>query len=178
MLLFITWSFFFSSLLMYLIRRYSIAMCRGVAIILSLLLLYAVMYLIKLYVDYVEINGISFFQYNSIPLLKSSSFFGSDLNYIVCVDGISLLMILLISYLLVVCIFTAWNVDRFSDIVSLLFLVCFASINVFILYDLLLFYIFFELVVLPMMLIIGFWGSRQEQRIVAAFKFAMYTIFG
>lgn len=179
MLLFITWSFFLVAFFLYFLRdRFSLDKMRKLALSASFILFYAVIGLSIWYYGFVFETGISFFEVYSIPLLDLHRFFGISLTYTVCIDGISLLMIILTVYLLIVCLITAWNVDRFSELSSLLFLVCFASINIFIVYDLLLFYLFFELVVIPMMLIIGIWGSRQKQRVVAAYKFALYTIFG
>lgn len=179
MLLLITWSFFFVALFLYFLRdRVSLDKMRKVALGASFILFYAVIGLSLYYSNFVFETGVNFFEVYSVPILNSYEFFGINLNYMVCLDGVSLLMILLTIYLLIVCLISAWNVVRFAELAGLLFLVCFASINVFIVYDLLLFYLFFELVVIPMMLIIGIWGSRQKQRVIAAYKFALYTIFG
>ena len=95
------------------------------------------------------------------------------------IDGISLFLILLTTLLINICILISWNSIKFYLKEYLLsFLVLeFCLIQVFAVLDLLLFYIFFESVLIPMFLIIGIWGSRTR-KIRAAYQFFIYTLIG
>ena len=102
-----------------------------------------------------------------------------NLNFALGVDGISLFFLLLTTLLIPICIITGWETIK-MDIKKYLiaFLVMeFFLIGVFCVLDLLLFYIFFESVLIPMFVIIGIWGSR-ERKIRAAYFFFLYTLLG
>lgn len=102
-----------------------------------------------------------------------------NLNLNLGIDGISLFFILLTTMLTSLCLLVSWdsikvNVKKYI----LCFLIMeFFLIGVFTILDLLLFYIFFESVLIPMFLIIGIWGSR-ERKIRAAYFFFLYTLLG
>lgn len=100
------------------------------------------------------------------------------INYHVGVDGISVLFILLTTFLTPVCILSAWTsiqtrVKEFM--VAFLVLECF-MIGTFAALDAVLFYVFFEGVLIPMFLIIGIWGGKR--RVYSAYKFFLYTLLG
>ena len=104
----------------------------------------------------------------------------TDFNffYHVGVDGISLFMILLSSFLTPFCILASWtNIKKSIKeyMIAFLFLET-VMIGMFSSIDILLFYIFFESVLIPMFLIIGIWGGSR--RIYASFKFFLYTLLG
>ena len=103
----------------------------------------------------------------------------STFNFIFGVDGISLFFILLTTFLIPVCILVSWNsITAYVKEYCIAFLVLESlMIAVFSVLDLLLFYIFFESVLIPMFIIIGVWGSR-ERKIRAAYQFFLYTLFG
>ena len=102
-----------------------------------------------------------------------------NFNFSLGIDGISLFFILLTTLLIFLCILISWtsvkvNIKEFL----IAFLVMeFFLIGVFSILDLLLFYIFFESVLIPMYLIVGVWGSR-ERKIRAAYFFFLYTLLG
>ena len=102
-----------------------------------------------------------------------------NLNFSLGIDGISLFFILLTTLLIFLCILISWtsvnaNIKEFL----IAFLVMeFFLVGVFSTLDLLLFYIFFESVLIPMYLIVGVWGSR-ERKIRAAYFFFLYTLLG
>ena len=101
-----------------------------------------------------------------------------NFNYHVGVDGISLFMILLSTFLTPFCILASWNsiTKKIKEyMISFLLLETFL-VGMFSSIDMLLFYIFFEAVLIPMFLIIGIWGG--ERRIYASFKFFLYTLLG
>ena len=102
-----------------------------------------------------------------------------NLNLSLGIDGISLFFVLLTTLLVSLCMLTSWNCIGFNLKEYLIaFLVMeFFLIGVFCVLDLLIFYIFFESVLIPMFLIIGIWGSR-ERKIRAAYFFFLYTLLG
>jgi len=103
----------------------------------------------------------------------------STLNFVIGIDGISLFFIILTTFLIPVCLIVGWNnVQVYVKEYCIAFLVMESlMIAVFSVLDLLLFYIFFESVLIPMFIIIGVWGSR-ERKIRAAYQFFLYTLFG
>lgn len=102
-----------------------------------------------------------------------------NLNFPIGIDGISLFFVLLTTFLIPICLLASWDTIHFDLKKYLIaFLVMeFFLIGVFCVLDLLLFYIFFESVLIPMFLIIGIWGSR-ERKIRAAYFFFLYTLLG
>jgi NADH-quinone oxidoreductase subunit M len=102
----------------------------------------------------------------------------ANIFYFLGVDGISLYFVLLTTFLTVVCFLSSWKVITQR---VMLYVICFLllesfTLGVFLSLDLLLFYVFFEAVLIPMFLIIGIWGG--ENRVYAAFKFFLYTLAG
>nr|YP_009441360.1 NADH dehydrogenase subunit 4 [Lympha mucosa]ATN23369.1 NADH dehydrogenase subunit 4 [Lympha mucosa] len=102
-----------------------------------------------------------------------------NLYYTIGIDGISLFFIILTTFLIMVCILVSWGsiTYRIKDYLICFLLLEFLLIQVFSVLDLLLFYIFFESVLMPMFLIIGIWGSR-ERKVRAAYQFFLYTLVG
>jgi len=117
----------------------------------------------------------SYFQFFEVfPLVP---FF--NLSYSIGVDGISLVFLLLSTFLVNLCILISWESPKFfikEYFLCFLFLE-FCLIQLFCVLDILFFYIFFESVLIPMYLIIGIWGSR-DRKIRAAFQFFLYTLIG
>ena len=104
----------------------------------------------------------------------------NDFNfyYHVGIDGISLFMVILSTFLTPLCILASWeNIKKRIKEYMLAFLFLeTVMIGMFASVDILLFYVFFEAVLIPMYLIIGIWGG--EKRIYASFKFFLYTLLG
>ena len=99
------------------------------------------------------------------------------LRYKLGVDGISILFVLLTTFLMPLTIASAWHVEARVKEYMIAFLVLEGlMIGVFVALDLVLFYLFFEAGLIPMFLIIGIWGGKD--RIYAAFKFFLYTFLG
>ena len=93
------------------------------------------------------------------------------------VDGISLLLVVLTTVLVPVALGASMRVDhRVKLFVAMNLLLEAGLIGVFLSLDLFLFFVFFEVILIPMAFIIGIWGS--ENRIYAAVKFFLYTAFG
>ena len=99
-------------------------------------------------------------------------------NFHLGVDGISLFFIMLMSILAPLCILASWNSIkiRVKEYMIAFLLLEALVIGVFTSLDLLLFYLFFETMLIPMFLIIGIWGA--ENRVYAAIKFFLYTLAG
>ncbi len=103
---------------------------------------------------------------------------GRGIHYHIGIDGISLFLVLLTTFLTPLAILCSWqsiqqNVKGFF--VSLLVIET-AMIGVFVSLDLFLFFLFWELTLIPMYFIIGIWG--HDRRIYAAVKFILFTMFG
>ena len=103
----------------------------------------------------------------------------STLSFAVGLDGISLFFVLLTTFLIPVCILAGYTTisHAVKEYCISFLLIETLMIAVFSVLDLLLFYVFFESVLIPMFLIIGVWGSR-ERKIRAAYQFFLYTLFG
>jgi len=101
-----------------------------------------------------------------------------NMNYSLGLDGISVLFVLLSTLITILCILISWNSIKMKVkefYISLLFLEG-AMIGVFCSLDFMLFYIFWEAMLIPMYLLIGVWGGPN--RIYAAVKFFLYTLVG
>ncbi len=99
------------------------------------------------------------------------------LNYKMGVDGISILFVLLTTFLMPITVLSCWGVStRVKEYMIALLMLEALMLGVFCALDLVLFYLFFEAGLIPMFLIIGIWGGAL--RIYAAFKFFLYTFLG
>ncbi|WP_323007611.1 NADH-quinone oxidoreductase subunit M [Pseudorhodobacter sp.] len=99
------------------------------------------------------------------------------LKYKMGVDGISVLFVLLTTFLMPITIASCWSVEmRVKEYMIAFLLLETLMLGVFCALDLVLFYLFFEAGLIPMFLIIGIWGGKE--RIYAAFKFFLYTFLG
>ena len=99
------------------------------------------------------------------------------LNYKMGVDGISVLFVMLTTFLMPLVIASCWNVtDRVKEYMIAFLLLETLMLGVFMALDMVLFYLFFEAGLIPMFLIIGIWGGAN--RIYASFKFFLYTFLG
>ena len=97
-----------------------------------------------------------------------------QINYTVGVDGISLVFILLTAILQVATVLYSWAEERRpAAYFGLVLLTCLGCFGVFIALDILLFFLFWEAVLIPMFFLIGFWGGPRRR--YAALKFFVYT---
>jgi NADH-quinone oxidoreductase subunit M len=101
-----------------------------------------------------------------------------DIKYFVGIDGLSLLLVMLTTLLGPIVVLSSWTyIDtKQKGYYALLLLLQTGITGVFTSFDLFLFYIFFELTLIPMYFIIGIWGGKN--RIYAAVKFVIYTLVG
>ena len=101
----------------------------------------------------------------------------AGLNYKVGVDGISVLFVMLTTFLMPIVIGACWSVQvRVKEYMILFLMLETMMLAVFCALDLVLFYVVFEAGLIPMFLIVGIWGGAD--RIYAAFKFFLYTLLG
>lgn len=105
-------------------------------------------------------------------------FAGQNISYHLGIDGISLFMVLLTTFLMPACILASWHgvTTRVREFMIAFLVLESLVIGVFCALDLVLFYLFFEGMLIPMYLIIGIWGGSN--RVYAAYKFFLYTLLG
>src|SRR5881628_3651165 len=98
--------------------------------------------------------------------------------YHVGIDGVSLLLVLLTTFLMPLALASAWGVieDRLKEFIATMLILETGMLGVFVSLDLFLFYVFWEAMLIPMYFIIGVWGGPN--RVYAAVKFVLYTMVG
>jgi NADH-quinone oxidoreductase subunit M len=109
--------------------------------------------------------------------VEAHEWLGGLANYRMGIDGVSMPLIILTTFLMPICILASWYVSKRVKEYMIAFLVLETlMIGVFSSLDLFLFYVFFEAGLIPMFLIIGIWGGPR--RVYASFKFFLYTLLG
>ncbi|MBN2720950.1 MAG: NADH-quinone oxidoreductase subunit M [Proteobacteria bacterium] len=111
-------------------------------------------------------------------LEKSAWIKGMGIQYQMGVDGISLLLVLLTTFLGALAILSSFSAitERVKEYMACLLILQTGMIGVFFALDIVLFYVFWEVMLIPMALLIGVWGGKR--RIYAAVKFFLYTLVG
>jgi NADH-quinone oxidoreductase subunit M len=100
-----------------------------------------------------------------------------NIDYFLGVDGISMSLVLLTSVLSFLAMLASWNIEKSVKGYCVLFLILETGmLGTFLALDLFLFYIFWEVMLLPMYFLIGIWGGPRRE--YAAIKFFLYTLFG
>ncbi len=130
-----------------------------------------VTFLVSLLIPLNFVNAESGFQ-----LVEQADWLGFA-SYRMGIDGISMPLIMLTTFLMPICILASWYVSKRvrEYMIAFLVLEC-LMIGVFCALDIVLFYVFFEAGLIPMFLIIGIWGGQR--RVYASFKFFLYTLLG
>ena len=130
-------------------------------------------FVLSLYLWFLFDNTTSEFQF-----LEERSWIKGFINYKVGVDGISILFIILTTFITPLCVVSVNNTikNRLKDFLVAILVMESLMIGVFCSLDLVVFYLFFEGGLIPMFLIIGIWGG--ERRVYSAFKFFLYTLLG
>jgi len=156
------------ALLILFLKRGRLRSIRAVAVVMAVLSFVFSLHLIA-HFD----NANSEFQYViNIPWIPSIG-----ISYSMGVDGISLFLILLTTLLTPLALLASWSItDRAKEYFIFLLLLETGMIGVFASLDLFLFYVFWEVMLVPMYFLIGVWGG--ERRIYAAMKFVLYTMIG
>jgi NADH-quinone oxidoreductase subunit M len=111
----------------------------------------------------------------SLPWIQVA---GWNINFAMGVDGLSILLVLLTTFLTPISILSTWTAvkERVKDFMIFFLLLEVGMLGVFLAQDLFLFYIFWEFTLVPMYFLIGIWGGPR--RIYAAIKFFLYTMAG
>jgi NADH-quinone oxidoreductase subunit M len=101
------------------------------------------------------------------------------ISYYLGIDGFSLLLIMLTTFLTPLCVLATWDdiQHRVKEFMVCLLALMSGMIGVFVSLDLFLFYVFWEVMLIPMYLLIGVWGN-PARRVYAAIKFFLFTMFG
>jgi NADH-quinone oxidoreductase subunit M len=101
-----------------------------------------------------------------------------DISYAIGIDGLSLLLVVLTTFLTPIALLSSWNsiTVRLKEYVLFILLLEFGMLGVFLASDLFLFYVFWEAMLIPMYFIIGIWGGQDK--IYAAVEFFLYTMAG
>ena len=100
-----------------------------------------------------------------------------NINYMMGTDGISFPLVLLTSFSCLLAMGASWNIQKHVKAYCILFLLLETGmIGVFLALDFFLFYVFWEVMLLPMYFLIGVWGGPRRE--YAAIKFFLYTLFG
>ncbi|MET3790035.1 NADH-quinone oxidoreductase subunit M [Aquamicrobium terrae] len=111
-------------------------------------------------------------------MVEKAEWLDSGISYHMGVDGISMLFVILTTFLMPLCILASWeSVQKRVKAYMIAFLLLETlMIGVFCALDIVLFYVFFEAGLIPMFIIIGVWGGKR--RVYASFKFFLYTLLG
>ena len=109
-----------------------------------------------------------------IPWIKAY-----NISYYVGIDGFSILLVMLTTFLLPISVVACWKdiQDKVKEFMICLLFLEMGMLGVFVSLDLFLFYVFWEVMLIPMYLLIGVWGS-PARRVYAAIKFFLFTMFG
>ncbi len=100
-----------------------------------------------------------------------------DINYHMGIDGISFSLVLLTTFIFALSMWASWSIKEHVKAYCILFLILETGVlGVFLSLDFILFYVFWEVMLLPMYFLIGVWGGPRK--LYAAIKFFLYTLFG
>jgi len=110
--------------------------------------------------------------------VESADWIGYGIQYYIGIDGISLLLIMLTTFLFPLAILSSWNSvqDRIKEYLIFMLILETGIIGVFVSLNLFLFYVFWEAMLIPMYFLIGIWGGKRK--IYATIKFVLFTMFG
>ncbi len=116
--------------------------------------------------------------YPGFQMVEKADWLEAGISYHMGVDGISMLFVILTTFLMPLCILASWEAieHRIKEYMIAFLILETLMIGVFCALDLVLFYVFFEAGLIPMFIIIGVWGGKR--RVYASFKFFLYTLLG
>ncbi|MGV8939651.1 MAG: NADH-quinone oxidoreductase subunit M [Allorhizobium sp.] len=111
-------------------------------------------------------------------MVEKSNWLNTGISYNVGVDGLSMLFVILTTFLMPICILASWVSvkSRLKDYMIAFLILETMMLGVFVSLDIVLFYVFFEAGLIPMFLIIGVWGGKN--RVYASYKFFLFTLLG
>jgi len=118
---------------------------------------------------------------NSNPgfqMVEKHGWLGTGIGYHLGVDGISMLFVILTTFLMPFCVLASWKSveNRLKEYMIAFLILEVVMTGVFVSLDVVLFYVFFEATLIPMFVIIGVWGGKD--RVYASYKFFLYTLLG
>ncbi len=114
---------------------------------------------------------------SSVQFVEHAPWLPFDIHYYLGVDGLSIPMVLLTALLSFLCIFASWGIeDAVKGYFSMFLFLETGMMGVFCSLDFFLFFVFWEVMLLPMYFLIGIWGGKNK--VYAAIKFFLYTLFG
>lgn len=116
-----------------------------------------------------SVAGMQFVQ--TLPLIPTMG-----INFVAGVDGVSLFLIVMITFMTMISIIGLTEKRNVKNLIITMLYLQMTMVGVFVALDVIMFYIFWELTLIPMFYIIGFWGA--EKRFYAAIKFFLYTFTG
>lgn len=124
------------------------------------------------------VEGMQFVEKASWINIQGVPWFGKiHVEYFLGVDGLSVPMVLLTALISFIAVIASWNIDKaFKGYMAMLLLLDTGMIGVFVALDFFLFYVFWEVMLLPMYFLIGVWGGPRRE--YAAIKFFLYTLLG
>jgi NADH-quinone oxidoreductase subunit M len=157
-------------LLLFFIPKDSHSTLRGVAFAVALVTFFISLPLATGFVTNAEYQFVQ-----NVPWIAAGPF---QMNYHVGIDGISLWLVILTTFIMPIAILSTWTAveEKVKEYMICLLLLEIGMLGAFISLDLFLFYIFWEVMLIPMYFIIGIWGGKQK--IYAAVKFFIYTMAG
>jgi len=117
-------------------------------------------------------------QASEIQLVEKGAWIGYGLKYHIGIDGLSLFLVLLTTFLMPIAILSSWSSiqNKVKEYFIFMLILETGIIGVFVSFNLFLFYVFWEAMLIPMYFLIGTWGGRR--RIYATLKFVLFTMFG
>ena len=123
-------------------------------------------------------SGMQFLEKFSWIDVRSVSWFGRlHIEYFLGIDGISVVMVLLTALISFIAVISSWNIEKsLKGYFALFLLLDTGMMGVFVSLDFFLFYVFWEVMLLPMYFLIGVWGGPRRE--YAAIKFFLYTLLG
>ena len=110
--------------------------------------------------------------------VENGAWLGYGINYHLGIDGISLFLVLLTTFLMPIALLSSWSYiqERVKEYLIFMLVLETGIIGVFVALNLFLFYVFWEAMLIPMYFLIGIWGGKR--RIYATFKFVLFTMLG
>ncbi len=111
-------------------------------------------------------------------MTEKHEWLGTGIAYHLGIDGISMLFVILSTFLMPFCVLASWHSveKRLKEYMIAFLLLEVFMVGVFVSLDIVLFYVFFEAGLIPMFIIIGVWGGKD--RVYASYKFFLYTLLG
>ncbi len=130
-------------------------------------------FILSIYLWVIFDKNVSYFQF-----VEDREWIKGFINYTIGIDGISILFIILTTFITPLCVISVCSTIKYrlKDFLIAILLLETLMIGVFCSLDLVIFYLFFEAGLIPMFLIIGIWGG--ERKVYSAFKFFLFTLLG